>query len=429
MRRLYLQIYLAFVGILLLFGALMSVAWWLIPGDGQDRSSLDGVGALLGEVLPAPRRPVAELQAKVDRLAEQFSADITVRANDGALMAHSGDALSAVPADRSGSGWVRSTGGPMVALLLPDGRWVLARWHRHHRAYGWLGALLLLAAAIAIGAYPLVRRITGRLERLQARVDALGAGNLTARVEVEGCDEVADLARTFNRAADRIERLMNAQKTVLAGASHELRSPLTRMRMAVELLPGEERPELRAQLSRDIGELDELIGELLLASRLDTLDQLPDTEEVDLLALLAEEASRTGAEVSGEAVVIRGDPRMLRRLIRNLLENARRYAANSPVEASVAVLSGGGARLTVADRGPGVAESERDRIFEPFYRPHGARESDGGVGLGLALVRQIAHRHGGDVRYLPREGGGSVFQVDLAATEVLGQVSATTLQR
>jgi signal transduction histidine kinase len=232
-------------------------------------------------------------------------------------------------------------------------------------------------------------------------------------VQVEGTDEVAELARSFNLAAERIERLVNAQKTVLASASHELRSPLTRMRMAVELLPGTDRPELRARLSTDIEELDALIGELLLASRLDALDTLGSTEEIDLLALLAEEASRTGADVSGEAVSIRGDPRMLRRLMRNLLENARRHAGGATVEASVHALETGGVRLTVADRGPGVPQSERERIFEPFYRSPGAMESDGGVGLGLSLVRQIARRHGGDVRYVPREGGGSCFQVEL----------------
>lgn len=414
MRRLYLQIYLTFVGVLLLFGLLVSIAWWLIPSDDQDGRSLDGMAALLGEVLPPPGSPMPELQAKVDRLARQFNADVTLRAADGALLAHAGEPLAAAPPGRTASGWVRSPRGPTFALLLPDGRWVLARWHRHHRALGLLGALLLLAAAIAIGAYPVVRRITGRLERLQARVDALGAGQLQARVQVEGCDEVADLARSFNRAAEHIERLVNAQKTVLAGASHELRSPLTRMRMAVELLPGTDRPELRARLSKDIEELDALIGELLLASRLDAPDQLGSTEEVDLLALLAEEAARTDAEVSGEAVVIRGDSRMLRRLMRNLLENARRYSGEAPVEASMQRIEPGAARLVVADRGPGVAEGERERIFEPFYRPPGAKESDGGVGLGLSLVRQIARRHGGDVRFVPREGGGSQFEVDLS---------------
>jgi signal transduction histidine kinase len=252
-------------------------------------------------------------------------------------------------------------------------------------------------------------------------VEALGAGDLTARVEVEGRDEVAKLARSFNRAADRIERLVNAQRTMLAGASHELRSPLARMRLAIELLAGADRPELRARLSQDIAELDALIGELLLASRLDALEHLERTEDVDLLALLAEEGARTGAEVSGEPVCIQGDARLLRRLMRNLLENAQRYAAGSSIEASVVPLTPTGACLRIADRGPGVPEPERERIFEPFYRPTGLRErGDGGVGLGLALVRQIARHHGGEVRCLPRSDGGTCFEVDLRTSQPQG---------
>jgi signal transduction histidine kinase len=281
---------------------------------------------------------------------------------------------------------------------------------------GWLVVLALLVVAIAIGVYPIARRLTRRLERLQRRVEALGAGELQARVEVEGHDEVANLARSFNRAADRIARLVTAQRSILAGASHELRSPLARMRMAVELLPEDVRPELRSRLAHDIAELDGLIGELLLASRLDASEHLEAVEEVDLLALLAEEGARVAAEVSGDPICLQGDPRMLRRLMRNLLENARRYAAGSPIEASV-TRSAGGAQLCVADRGPGVPAQERERIFEPFYRPPGLREhSDGGVGLGLALVRQIARHHGGEVRCLPRAGGGTCFAVDFHAS-------------
>jgi signal transduction histidine kinase len=414
MRRLYLQIYLAFIAVLLVFGILMALTWWLLPGEGQDHSFADGIGSLVAEVLPAKDRPPAHLQATVERLAADFNADITVRDRDGALLAHTGDALPLPAAGHTGSGWTRPPGGPpLLALHLGDGRWVMGRAKHRRHGLGLLGALLGLAGALALGAYPVARRIAGRLERLQARVDALGAGDLQARVQVEGCDEVAELARTFNRAADRIERLVNAQKNVLAGASHELRSPLTRMRMAIELLPAIERPELRAQLFKDIAELDELIDELLLASRLDALDRPLRTEELDVLALLAEEAARTGAQVSGQPMLIQGDARLLRRLMRNLLENARRYAGGSAVEGHVEALAQGGVRVTVCDRGSGIAEDERARIFQPFYRPMGTKEGEGGVGLGLALVREIARHHGGDVSYVPREGGGSCFVVTL----------------
>ncbi len=139
-------------------------------------------------------------------------------------------------------------------------------------------------------------------------------------------------------------------------------------------------------------------------------------EEIDLLGLVAEEGARAGAAIQGEPAHVSGDPRMLRRLVRNLLENARRYGAGTPIEAAVTPGAEGEVVLRVMDRGPGVAESERERIFEPFYRPAGfAETADGGVGLGLALVRQIANHHGGRARCLAREGGGTCFEVTLAS--------------
>jgi len=421
MRRLYLQIYAAFLAILVLFAVIASLAWWLAQPDAQERRLLDGVARILAELLPGPGAPRAELEPVLQRLASDFSADIELRGPDGARLASVGEALPAPPADLRESGFLHGHGGPpAVALRLPDGRWLVARRPRGEHGLRWLAVIAALALAIGAGAYPVARRITRRLEKLRGEVEVLGAGDLRARASVEGNDEVADLARSFNRAAARIESLVDAQRGLLASASHELRSPLARIRMAVELLAGDARPELRERLEKDIAELDELIGELLLASRLDAQVQIDRFEEIDLLALVAEEAARTQATAAGEPVRVRGDARMLRRLVRNLLENARRHAAGSAVEASVAAVPGGGARLRVEDRGPGVAEGERERIFEFFYRPAGLGE--GGVGLGLALVRQIARHHGGDARYRPREGGGSCFEVELAA----GQASASS---
>lgn len=165
------------------------------------------------------------------------------------------------------------------------------------------------------------------------------------------------------------------------------------------------------QAARDVAELDSLIEEVLEASRLEARGPSARQEPVDLLALVAEEGARHEVDVRGEALVTAGDPRLLRRLVRNLLENARRHGGEGLIEARVERAEPSGLRLLVLDRGPGVAESERERIFEPFHRPSGSAESGQGFGLGLALVRQIARAHGGEAQCRPREGGGTVFEV------------------
>jgi signal transduction histidine kinase len=416
-RHLYLQIYLAVLGILLLFGALLATLWWLLPDEGGDQRTLQGLTQLFAEALPPERAGEDALAQTVRRLATAFDADVNVRAADGRLLAVAGDVLAPVPAEVRTSTWQLGRGpGPKVALRLADGRWVVARLNRPHRHFGVPVALVLLLAAIAAGSYPVVRRITRRLERLRARVEALGAGDLKARVELEGRDEVAALARSFNGAAQRIEQLVGGYRTLLANVSHELRTPLARMRMALELLPSQTRPELREQVAVDIGELDALIGELLLASRLDTIDAPPPAEEVDLLALVAEEAAATGAQLEGVAASVPGDARLLRRLVRNLLQNAARHAPGAPVSVRLEQLPDGKVRLAVCDRGPGIPEAERERVFEPFYRVPGTRAD--GSGLGLSLVRQIARHHRGSVRCSAHAGGGTCFELDLPGPRV-----------
>jgi signal transduction histidine kinase len=416
MRRLYLQVYGMVVAILVVFTILVALGWSAFgPARDEGRQFLQGVSAVLARVLPPADAPRADAQAALALLARDLQVDLTLRGADGAVIASAGEELPAPDPEELESGHMHRRHRAMFVMRLPDGRSLVA--HRDQERFGWLFAIAALAAAIALGAYPITRRITRRLEKLGAQVEALGSGDLSARVEVRGADEIADLARSFNRAAARIEQLVAAQRGTLASASHELRSPLARIRVAIELLGGEEGAELRARVARDIAELDDLIGELLLASRLDALEPgraLDRRETIDLLGLAAEEASGSGASVDGEAVSLVGDRTLLRRLVRNLIENARRHGNGSPVEVSVARLGPGRARLCVADRGPGVPEGERERIFAPFYRPAGASESrDGSFGLGLALVRQIARHHGGEARCRPRDGGGTVFEVDL----------------
>lgn len=420
MRRLYLQIYLTFLGIIVLFAALAAFAWWSTHDEPENEQLLHGIGGILGEVLPPPHSPAEEITSALRKLGDRFDARITLRTAEGQLIGSFGKPLPAPPPERRHSGWMRAPGpGPTFAIELPDHRWAIIKpghAERGERALGFLAIIGLLMLAIGIGSYPLAKRLTGRLVRLQHHANNLSAGDLSARVEVEGNDEVAALGCSFNRAAERIQKLVAAQKEMLASASHELRSPLTRIRMAIELLAGNEREELRNRIARDIRELDELIEELLIASRLDHIDELQRKEEVELLALVAEEGARVGAEVVGSPVSIEGDARLLRRLVRNLLENARRYGNDSRIEIELHS-DASTVMIRVLDRGPGIPEAEQERIFQPFYRRLGMREGvDKGVGLGLALVRQIAQRHGGDVTCRGRDEGGTCFEVTLRKT-------------
>ncbi len=303
--------------------------------------------------------------------------------------------------------------GPVAGGLLPP----LWRPPWLPDGAGLVVVLVLIFVAVAAGAWPVVRRLTRRLDALKQGVEAFGAGALHQRVSEEGRDEVAALGTSFNRAATRIEALLRSHQSLLANASHELRSPLTRLKMAVQMLDDvdgsneAQRARLKQELHTNIAELDTLVEEVLLASRLDAAAAPLQREPVNLLAVAAEEASRVGAQAEGADAQVHGDERLLRRAVRNLLENARRYGG-SEVEVTVQTTPGG-AELRVCDRGPGVPEAHRERIFEAFFRLPGHAEREGGVGLGLALVRQIAQAHGGSVRCEPREGGGSCFVLSL----------------
>jgi signal transduction histidine kinase len=218
------------------------------------------------------------------------------------------------------------------------------------------------------------------------------------------------LAQSFNQAAARIESLVNAHKMLLANASHELRTPLARIRLGLELAAAH--PERKAGLESDIAELDQLVDEILLVSRLDATEQLDVREDVDLVALAAEECARyDDCGLEGKPVTVSGDPMLLRRMIRNLIENAKLHG-QSPIEVTVAKQDDR-AVLNVLDHGPVIAEEARERLFSPFYRIPGSCATKGS-GLGLALARQIARRHGGDVIYDPERG--SSFTVSLPAT-------------
>jgi signal transduction histidine kinase len=319
--------------------------------------------------------------------------------------------------------------GPEFIVQLQDGQTVHLHLPRPPRnswfaPLGFFGTLALVALAVALATYPIVRRLTRRLEDLQAGVERWGQGDLGVRVAAQGEDEVGFLAQRFNHAAARIEALVQSrdallasQKSLLANASHELRSPLARIRMGLELMgdgSGDSVAQRRPAIERNLQELDMLIDEILLASRLDSKEADVGTfEPVDLVGLAAEECARVQALLQDPPahLSVPGVSKLLRRALRNLLENANRHGGG---EVQLQLRQEAGfAVLDVLDTGPGVPLDLRERIFEPFYRLPGASEKDGGVGLGLALVKSIAQRHGGSVQCSNRPEGGACFSLHL----------------
>lgn len=412
MTRLYLKVYLAILSSLVLCILTVALVHRLTKDDLVD-SHVSALGHLVVDGLPEGEG----FEAAIVRRAEALGMHLTVWDADRKPIAQSGPTLPGPGSDSKAMEWFTTDNGWGVRMQLDDGRWIAsAPTHdvRTPKLSKFLLSLLALLVVLAVAAYPISRALTRRLEALGRAVDDLGAGDLTARVPVSGKDEVARLAISFNEAAGRIEQLLEAQKRVLASASHELRSPLARLRMSIEMMVDDTvDPKLAEGAKRDIEELDRLVDDILVSARLERNGAAEAYTELDLLGLAAEEAARFGADVFGKPVILMGSDTMLRRMLRNLLENARRYGGDTPIEVVVEPHAHG-ARLTVSDRGPGVAEADQNKIFEPFYRPGGHAEGrDGGVGLGLSLVREIATLHKGSVRYVARPGGGSTFEVTL----------------
>lgn len=437
MNTLTLRIYLTVVAVLALFAA--GSTWLFQHQIEQERTRADTAvsermeawGDLIQRSLPETDAPVEAQAEALQEWSQRLRVPLALDDARGQRITASVSYLRRQAIDPGVLGFpVRLSDGRTLWVLRPMAaapRQGLRRdgvqppppgqqspWPASWRGFGIVVLLAVLFVAVAAGAWPAVRRLTRRLQALKKGVEQFGAGKLDHRVEVSGRDEVAALAGSFNQAAERIETLVRSHQSLLANASHELRSPLARMKMAVAMLD-DASPERRTQLKREIdtnvAELDALVEEVLLASRLDATEAVPVRDRVDLLGVAVEEAARIDAATEGHPVSVRGDERLLRRAIRNLLENARRYGGG---EVLLRVGSAGGfASVQVCDRGPGVPPAQRERIFEPFYRMPGHAEQAGGVGLGLSLVRQIVKRHGGRVSVTDREGGGSCFELTL----------------
>ncbi len=451
MARLYWRIYLHFLGVLFVVGLAATVVFALGQRSAFQRQVTERVARHVGALVAEAVGDAAQLARRVRQLHDDLEIDVTVRDLDGRVLAAAGPELRplspgeaadlragrvvahpspvwfvAAPAGSPGSGGVVG----FVEVSVPRRLRVTALWRP-----GLAVTLVLLIVAVA--AAPLARRISRPVERLTEAARRLGRGELGYRVPEVGADgrrggwwrrhreagrdELRELTRAFNDMGERVERLVAGQKELLANVSHDLRSPLARIRVALALLPREGESDVRLRdVEADLAELERLIDDVLTTARLDATSLPPHLGPVDPLRLLAELAERARHDplTAGTAVRVAeappldlvADGALLKRALWNLVENAAKYGA-PPITLAVA-RAGDAVALSVTDAGEGIAPGERERVLAPFYRVDRARtpsrpgETPRGFGLGLTLARRVAEVHGGRIAIGPAETVG-----------------------
>jgi two-component system, OmpR family, osmolarity sensor histidine kinase EnvZ len=277
--------------------------------------------------------------------------------------------------------------------------------------FGWGAAALLLSLA---GAWLIMFRVTRPLKALEQAAAEIGRGQRPAPVAEDGPTEIATLAHNFNQMNADLARLDEDRALILAGVSHDLRTPLTRLRMAIEMSGADAATE--RDMVADVEEMDRSIGQFLDFARADAGEPTENTNVAALLEELAGQYQRRGATVlvaSAAALYLSLRPKAIRRAITNLIDNALRHAgAEGPIELRFSTI-GSGIAIEVCDRGPGIAAADVERLKLPFTRQEAARTDAVGTGLGLAIVERIARGHGGTLDLLPRDGGGLVVRITL----------------
>ena len=314
--------------------------------------------------------------------------------------------------------------GLFISFAIDDGEetddyWLALPLDRLERVFpqqwlGWGAAAMLLSLA---GAWLVVFRVTRPLKLLARAAADIGRGRRPQPVVADGPAEIATLAHSFNQMSADLARLDEDRALILAGISHDLRTPLTRLRMGIEMSP--ESDALRDGMIADVEEMDRTIGQFLDFARTDDVNEAEATtggDLGDLIEDLAGQYRRRGAEVATDIVcgcVLPLRAQAMRRAIANLIDNALRYAGSDrPLDLSLGI-RGTDAVIEVCDRGPGIPPEHAERLKLPFTRLEAARSNALGAGLGLAIVDRIARSHGGRFDLLPRDGGGLVARITL----------------
>lgn len=416
---------------------------------------------MLAYVEPAMREPgespseeamqMFEARGDAARLAQLIEAaargnhELTVYATDGALIASTGSAplppLSPAQLAKLGQqGVLRLAKGQFANALLDDGRLV---------AYGevalspppiprslLLGIVAVVSLALMGVSLLFARGLARPLGTLERAASAFGDGDLDARARLRGEDEIGAAGAAFDAMADRVTILMRSQQELMGNVAHELRTPIARIRVALELAGEGDAAtarEVLADIDTDLGDLERLVDDVLTSVRLDLAQPL-HRDPVAPGELLAAAADRVRAgrarnpvvvEPTGDLPDVLGDAALLRRVLSNLVDNAQKYSdAGTPITLRARVV-GERVRLEVADRGIGIDAADLTAVFTPFFRSDRSRaRATGGVGLGLAIARKIVVAHGGVIGVTSAPGAGTTVHVELPIAPTLRAAEA-----
>jgi signal transduction histidine kinase len=320
---------------------------------------------------------------------------------------HDGGPSPPFPHPHAGEGGAFGVVGEFIAAVQrPGGGWTVVRsspepfptaWQVHTSL--WLVAGLLI---VAPAGFWFARRITAPLKRFAEAAEALGRDPHGPLMTLSGPAEIGAAAQAFNQMQERLRRYIDDRTAMVGAISHDLRTPLARIRFKVESAP----PEMRDPVLRDVAQMEQMIGAVLAFIRDEGVSQREAFDLLSLVECVVDEAAMLGAEVElvgGAPVIVNGDPVGLKRLFENLVDNAVKYGGEARVKVRQ---SAGMAVVEIADRGPGLHPDDLTRVFQPFYRTDLSRNLDkAGVGLGLPLARATARGHGGDVELVPGEIG------------------------
>jgi two-component system osmolarity sensor histidine kinase EnvZ len=361
----------------------------------QDLSQDEGIQVYLGHpgerIAPLPDRPFLRL----------VESEVKRQLGAGTQLAMSRDGVR----------------GAWVSFRIDDDEyWVFMPRSRLERAdpLRWVGWGVLVLALALLGAFLIVSRINRPLRELIGAAAEIGRGRTPPPVAETGPSEIQTLAHAFNRMASDLKRLDDERALLLAGVSHDLRTPLSRIRLGLEMMDDKGDAALKPGMVQDIEDIDAAINQFLDFARITDGEAIvPDGDLNAIARELRDRYARSGKPVTARLsslAPLAFRPLAIQRLIANLVDNALRHGGTA-VEVSTGV-ENGRAVIEVLDRGPGIPPGEAERMLQPFTRLDTAR-SGAGTGLGLAIVERIARMHGGSVQLLPRDGGGLRARVEL----------------